>query len=254
MGKRLEGKVCIITGATSGMGRDSAVLFGEEGAKLILAGRREEKGSEVVEIIRKKGGEATFVKTDMTVDSQVDNLVQRTVDMYGRIDVLFGNAGIPSHGKFEEFDMQKDYEDIFRINTRSDIYITKKVIPCMIKQKKGSVIYTTSNAAWQGAIYLSAYCASKGAVKMLSKTLAMEYAPLNIRFNTIQPGCILSEMSTPEGPVAEHIIPMTPMGRAGTGREVGYLALFLASDESSYITGTDISIDGGFSAGCNVRF
>lgn len=249
MAHRLDGKVCIVTGATSGIGRESAILFGEEGAKVVLVGRRAEMGAEVEKIIRDAGGEATFIQCDLTDDAQVDAMVEKAIETYGRIDVLFGNAGAGPGVNFLEFDMEKDYKPIFDLNIRADIYLTRKIVPYMVEQGGGSCIYTTSAAAEAGAIGLSHYSPTKGAVKMFARTLALELGPHNIRFNTIQPGVIKSEMSTGDDPVSRIITGYIPLGRMGTGREVGYAAVFLASDESAFVTGSELKVDGGFTAG-----
>jgi len=250
--KRLDGKVCLITGTTSGMGKVSSMLFAQEGAKVVMAARREERGKEIEEIIRKAGGEAIFVKTDITVDADVDHLINTAIEKYGRIDVTFANAGISATFKSQDIDMEKDYEELFRINCRSDFYLTKLVVPYMIKQRGGSIIFNASVGGGMGISYQSTYAASKAVAISLSKSLAIELGKYNIRANSILPGGVYTELVQPGSFVEKYMLPTIPLGRLGTVQEVANVALFLASDESSYVSGAQIVVDGAFSSGQNI--
>ena len=245
---KLDGKVAIITGATSGIGRATTELFVEEGAKVVFGARRDEIGKQFEEDLRKKGFEAKFVRTDVTDEEDLKNLVQTTLDTYGQIDILYNNAGIsrppcPCH----EMDMQNDYDFLFGVNLRSYFVLTKLVIPHMLKNGKGSVVNTASVAAEIGVPLCSTYAAVKGAIKQMTKSLAAEYATQGIRFNAVLPGTIQTEL-LPKGDVIQEIIATIPMKRLGTADEIASGVLFLASDDASYCTGTMLVIDGGLTA------
>ena len=245
---RLEKKVAIITGATSGIGKTTTELFAEEGAKVVFAARREELGRQFEADLRKKGFEATFVRADVAKEEDLRNLVTTALDTYGQIDILFNNAGIsrppcPCH----EMDMEKDFDFLFDVNLRSYFALTKRVIPHMLKAGKGSVVNTASVAAEIGVPMCSTYAAVKGAIKQMTKSLAAEYATRGIRFNAVLPGTVLTEL-LPKGDVIKDIVATIPMKRLGTAEEIAAGVLFLASDEASYCTGTMLLIDGGLSA------
>jgi len=249
---RLEGKVCIITGATSGIGRESAKVFAREGAKVVFAGRREARGREVEAEIKAAGGDCLFVRTDVTIDADCDNLVKAALDTYGTIDVFFGNAGSSSFFHFEKMDWKKDYDDIFALNCRADYYLTKAILPTFMEKKSGNFIYTCSIAATQGSVYLTTYASTKAAVTQLAKSIAIEFGAYGIRANCIYPGPIITEMTEPGGPIERMFTPLVPLGRMGTCEEIANCALFLASDECRFLTGTTITVDGGVTAGMNL--
>ncbi|MCR5845495.1 MAG: SDR family oxidoreductase [bacterium] len=249
---RLQDKVIIVTGATSGIGRVGAKMMAAEGAKVVAAGRRQEKGDSLIEEIKAAGGEAIFVKTDVTVDADCDALVQAAIDKYGRIDCVWNNAGSGPMVPFEKLDFATDYKDMMDVNLRADFYLTQAAIPQMLKQGKGDFIYTTSIGATQGSIYLQTYSAAKAGTVQLAKGIALEYGTRGIRANAIMPGPIRSEMTYEGSDVEKMFTPMLCAGRIGNPEEVGYLAIFLASDEARFLTGTAITIDGGLTTGMYV--
>lgn len=242
---KLDGKVAIITGATSGIGRATTELFVEEGAKVVFGARREEMGKEFEEDLKKKGFEAKFVQTDVVNEEDLKNLVQTTLDTYGQIDILFNNAGITQKPCYcHEMDMEKDLGYLFDVDIKSHFVLNKLVIPHMLKNGKGSIISMASVAAEIGTPMFSGYHAAKGAVKQMTKALAAEYATQGIRFNAVLPGMTQTAIIPDDGSV-EEVISTIPMQRLAKPREISQGVLFLASDDSSYCTGTMLLIDGG---------
>ena len=249
---RLDGKVAIVTGGGSGMGRATAILFAKEGARLVVAGRRAESIEETVGMIREAGDEAIFVKTDVSKTKDVKNMVKTTIDTYGKLDVLFNNAAVieqevvPLHECKEE-----DFDKVIAVNLRGVFLCMKYAIPEMLKTGGGSIINQGSNSCIQGAPNLASYSASKGGVASLSMAAAMDYLRQNIRINWTIPGLILTPMieSRTEGDreTLRKLEAAQPLGRFGAEDEIANLALFLASDESSYITATGIKVDGALS-------
>jgi NAD(P)-dependent dehydrogenase (short-subunit alcohol dehydrogenase family) len=245
MGNRLEGKVALITGATSGIGEASVELFAEEGAKVVFAGRRKENGEAVEKRLRSQGYEVKFVQTDMTKDGDLKNLAQTAVDLYGEINVLFNNAGISIYDSF--LDMPLETADaILDTNYRSMYRFCKIVVPIMVEQGKGgSIINTSSVGGLGGAPTLVPYCGSKGAVRLFSHALAKELGAYGIRVNSLHPGLTLTDMTLKEPGFVEMGSQHLPLGRGADPREIAYGALFLAGDESSFMTAADLVLDGG---------
>ena len=249
---RLDGKVAIVTGGGSGMGRATALLFAKEGARLVVAGRRTENIEETVRMIREAGGEAIFIKTDVSKAKDVKNMVKAAIDAYGKLDILFNNAAIieqeevPLHECKEE-----DFDRVIAVNLKGVFLCMKYAIPEMLKTGGGSIINQGSNSCIQGAPNLSSYSASKGGVASLSMAAAMDYLRQNIRINWTMPGLILTPMieTRIEGDkgAIKKLEAAQPLGRFGTEEEIANLALFLASDESSYITATGVKVDGALS-------
>lgn len=246
---RLEGKVCIITGTSSGMGAETARVFAREGAKVVGAARRADKGEKVFEEIRSEGGEGIFVQCDVLKLEDLDNLVNTCIDTYGRVDVLINNAGTGNFFNIHEMDLEHDFEWTFNLFARSSWYLSKLVLPYMMKQNKGDILFTLSTAAIEGVPQGSAYSGAKAAVSRLSKAIAMGYGKYDIRSNTIMPGLITTELSEPGGPMEQLQIPYIPMHRPGTTKEIAEAYVFLASDECRFCTGIDLIIDGGNKAG-----
>lgn len=248
MAGRLADKVAIVTGATSGIGRATAVLFAKEGAKVVMAGRRENLGAEVVKEIAAFGGDAIFVKTDMTNKADIANIVKTTVDKYGRIDVLVNNAGVLTTFDFENMDEAKDFDAIFDTNVKGYFLLTQAVAPYMLKQGKGSIVNIASIGAEVGVPNNVAYSASKGAVRQFTRSLAGEYAKRGVRVNVIMPGLTNSGMVPVGSPFEKEAIKIVPMGRAASPEEIAPGILFFASDESSFCTGSSLVLDGGATA------
>jgi len=248
MAERLKDKVCMITGATSGIGRASAELFAEEGGKVVFTGRREEQGKAAEAEFRGKGYDVKYVRCDITVAKDREDLVKDTLDTYGRIDVLFNNAGVNFYQRFEELDMEKA-DLILDTNYRSMVALTRLVVPVMIEQGGNTTIVNTASI---GAIIGSAtcvpYCGSKGAVKLFTQALAAELAKYNIRVNALMPGLTLTDMTLSDPDFIEMASAGLPLGRGADPREMAFGALFLAGPESSFMTAQSLIIDGGFTA------
>lgn len=250
--KRLKEKVVLITGIASGIGRATARIFAQEGAKVVGADISQEKGLEVIEAIKRAGGEATFVKADVSETSHVKRLVEKALAC-GRIDVLFNNAGVELVKKLKDT-TEEEWDRIVKINLRSVFLCCKYVIPEMIKSGGGVIINNSSVAGLVGS-FSPAYSAAKGGIIALTKTLAVELAPDNIRVNCICPGAIetpmlqrvLKKQGDPELIRTERV-KSYPIGRFGKPEEIAQTALFLASDESSFMTGAVVAVDGGFTS------
>jgi NAD(P)-dependent dehydrogenase (short-subunit alcohol dehydrogenase family) len=250
---RLTSKVAIITGAASGIGEATAKLFAQEGASLLLADWQEERGEKMAKAIRETAPKATFLKTDVSKTEDVEALVRAAVREYGRLDVIFNNAGIEGEMNKPTADCTlENWHRVIGINLTGVFFGMKYAIPEMLKTGGGSIINTASVAGLVGFAGIPAYCAAKGGVVQLSKCAAIEYAKQNIRVNVICPGVIWTPMveratgGTEEG--REAFTAFEPVGRLGTAEEVANVALFLASDESSFCTGAPFIVDGGFVA------
>lgn len=250
--KKLTDKTAIITGATKGMGRAIAERFAEEGASVVLAGRSTDLGNDVVETIRKKGGKALFVKTDVRNQEENKALVELALETYGSIDIVVANAGMLGLGSLTEVPVETWHKTL-DTNLNSVFFLLRECIPHM-QQKGGTVVVTGSIAAYKGFPNHAAYNASKGAVQALVKQLAVDYAP-QVRVNLIQPGAVDTELyrsSAVAFPNADTILDEVPgslpMKRVGTPEDIAKAVLFLASDDASWITGTVLTVDGGASA------
>jgi NAD(P)-dependent dehydrogenase (short-subunit alcohol dehydrogenase family) len=243
---RLDGKVAIITGAGAGMGRAAAILFAKEGAKVVVACRTVEAGEETVKMIKEAGGEAKFVKADVSKADDVKNMVKKTVDTYGKLDVIYNNAAILGRAAFTENITEEEWDKIMAINLKGVWLGMKYAIPEMLKNGKGSIINTASQCGERGTRNLGAYSASKGGVLALTRVTAMELAKKNIRVNALNPGIIATPMAlTLPKEEQEGFAAIIPQGRLGRPEEIAYAALFLASDESSHVTGHALVVDGG---------
>lgn len=254
---RLKGKVAIITGSTSGIGKATAALFAQEEAKVVVVGRRFETGEIVTGEIKKRGGEAIFVKTDISDPEQVKRLLERTFAVYGKVDILFNNAGIlPESAKKPIADCSiEEWDHMMTVNAKGVFITSKYVIPEMINNGGGVIINTSSQLAFVAIKGRGIYSASKSAVAMLTKAIAIEYAPYHIRANCICPGLVETEIGMPIIREAQKdektwtsLIEKYPIGRLGKPEDIAHAALFLASDESSWITGSCLMIDGGYTA------
>ena len=251
MGK-LEGTVAVITGAASGIGRATAQLFAQEGAKVVLADWSEMQGQEVAAAIAGDGGAAVFVRVDVSSAEDVQRMVRTAVDTYGRLDVLFNNAGVEGEQAPTADCTLENWDRVININLKGVFLGMKYAIPQMLKNGGGSIINNASVAGIVGFAGIPAYCASKGAVIQLTKAAALEYAQQGIRLNVICPGVIstpMVERFIHENDEARKALEAAePVGRFGTAEEVASLALYLAGDESAFCTGAPFIIDGGFVA------
>jgi NAD(P)-dependent dehydrogenase (short-subunit alcohol dehydrogenase family) len=250
---RLRDKVAIITGAGSGLGRAAALLFAKEGAKVVVAANRDKDGEHTVKSIKDVGGDALFVKVDVTKAADLQNAVKTAVAKYGRLDIMFNNAGTPGPGKTIADITEEEWHKVISVNLTGVFLGTKHAIPEMLKGGGGVIINTSSVAALSPRRYAGAYAAAKAGVIQLTRTTALEYARKNIRANCILPGPIDTPFFTkvaggdPEKIAAfkEKVLKEVPMGRFAQPEEIAQVALFLASDEASYITGAAFAVDGG---------
>lgn len=244
---RVAGKVAVITGSTSGIGKASAVLFAWEGAKVVVVGRRVDRGEAVVRTIRENGGEAIYVRADMTVEADMENVVETAMDTHGRIDILFNNAGYMMNKPTLEI-TREDWDKYLNLDAYSYLRMMQLTLPVMERQGGGVVLNCTSLAAVDVDIPDNTlYGFMKAGVNHMSRVIAKEYAGKRIRINTLLPGLIETEMvrNGPNGEKYDFISTLNPMGRPGTILETAYAALFLCSEESAYITATSLVIDGG---------
>lgn len=248
--------MAIITGAGSGIGKASALLFAREGAKVIVADHNEKSGSDVANQIKNEGGEAIFVRTDVTKSSSIQEMVQKSVAKFGKIDVLFNNVGFFGiSGTVVEI-KEEDWDLMIEINLKSTFLVSKYVIPEMLKLGKGSIVNMASECGFVGTPGESAYCAAKAGVVLLTKAMALDYAAKGIRVNAIAPCNIdtpmfnryLNEHSDDAVELRKEVLKMMPMQRFGKPEEIAAVALFLASDDASYVTGTTIMADSGFTS------
>jgi NAD(P)-dependent dehydrogenase (short-subunit alcohol dehydrogenase family) len=252
---KLIGRVSIITGGNSGIGKATAMLFAKEGAKVVIAGRNSSRGREVVQAIEKQRGQAMFVRTDVSKSSDVRNLVETASGRFGRIDILFNNAALSPVGTVLDTS-EREWSDVIETNLTGTFLCTKYVLPHMIKRKKGAIINTGSINSLMAMKKEAAYDASKGGVLMLTRAVALDFAEFNIRANCICPGAIetpmlrdlLDKADDPRAAEAD-LVKKHPLGRIGSPEEVANMALFLASDESSFVTGAAFPVDGGMLGG-----
>ena len=247
--KTFSDKVALVTGGTSGIGRTTAIAFARAGAKVVLTGRREKEGAQVVAEIQKLGGDAGFVRADVAKDADVKAMVDFTVDKFGRIDVAFNNAGVEWKGPLEQA-TEAEYRRIFDINVWGVLNSMRHQIPVMLKSGGGAIVNNSSVAGHVGLGQVSIYIASKHAVEGLTKSVALEFAKQNIRINAVAPGVIATEMFDrfAEDTLRDQITSMIPAGRAGVSEEIAAAVLYLCSDDAKFTVGTSLVIDGGWVA------
>ena len=245
------GKVALVTGGTSGIGKATAIAFAQAGAKVVLSGRREKEGAAVVAEIERLGGTAAFVRADVAVEADVKAMVDFVVATYGRLDVAFNNAGVEWMGPLEAA-TEEDYRRVFDINVWGVLNSMRHEIPAMLRTGGGAIVNTSSVAGHIGMGQVSIYIASKHAVEGLTKAVALEFAKQNIRVNAVAPAVIATDMvdrfAGKEGEMREYLKSLHPVGREGTGEEVAAAVLYLCSDAAKFTTGVSLPVDGGFLA------
>lgn len=244
---RLSNKVALITGAGSGIGKASAILFSQEGANVAVACRTVPHGQETVDLIRTNGGKAVLVRADVSKADEVERMVRTTVDTLGRIDILFNNAGVaPLPIPTEELE-EELWDRTMAVNTKGIFLGCKYAIPFMKTQGGGVIINTASASGVRPRSGTSAYCASKGAAIILTKALAIELASFKIRVNCINPVATDTPMAAWLATSGQNkdVIATIPLGRFAQPQEIAYAALYLASDESAMVTGVALDVDGG---------
>jgi 3-hydroxybutyrate dehydrogenase len=250
----LDGKVALVTGGASGIGRATALTFAREGAKLIIADMNEDGGQQTVHMITENGGDATFVQVDVTSATEVEEMISKTVETYGRLDCAHNNAGVtqqayPPTAEFSE----DDWHRVIAINLTGVWLCMKYEIPQMLKQESGAIVNMASIAGLVGLAGRSAYVASKHGVVGITRTAALEYAKQGIRVNCVCPGYIRTPMVEyviqHEGhQLEEQIVSREPIGRLGTPEEIAETVVWLCSDAASFVTGHTMTVDGGYVA------
>lgn len=251
--KRFKGKGVIITGGASGIGKATAERFLEEGAKVAILDVSEKNGETALKELKKKGFTPLILTGDVAKSSDVKKMVSTAKAKLGRIDVLFNNAGILVEGTVEDV-TEKDWDRIMAVNVKGVFLMAKEVVPIMLKQRKGAIVNNASCSGLVGDRNAIAYNTSKGAVVLMTKCMALDYAKKNIRVNCVCPGEIDTPMLRQEArsrkmPVEEYrkeLCEYHPIGRLGVPSEVANAVLFLASDQASFITGAAFSVDGGY--------
>jgi NAD(P)-dependent dehydrogenase (short-subunit alcohol dehydrogenase family) len=243
------GKVALITGGNAGIGRATAIEFAKRGAKVVITGRREKEGHEVIAEIEAFGGEALFAKTDVSKESDVKAMIERTLETFGRLDYAFNNAGIEETLTPLSNQTEEAYDQIMDINVKGVWLSLKHEISAMLKTGGGAIVNSSSIAGLVGFAMAPVYVASKHAVIGLTKSIALEYAKQNVRVNAVAPGSIETRMlrdfaSAPE--VRQMLEAGHPMGRIGQPKEVASTVIWLCSGGASFVTGQTLAIDGGY--------
>jgi len=247
--RRFEGKVALVTGGGSGIGRATSLAFANEGAKVVIDDINVEGGEETLAMVKRAGGEAIFVKANVSKATEVEPLVQKAIDTYGRLDCAYNNAGVGEPLKRVHKTSEDNWDRVMATNLKGVYLCMKYEIPHMLKQGKGAIVNTSSLAGLKGLSGQAAYVASKHGVVGLTKSAAIEYATLGIRINCICPGVINTPLIAPNMKDRPHVekgyIDMEPIGRLGKPEEIASAVLWLCSDEASFAIGSIFSVDGG---------
>jgi NAD(P)-dependent dehydrogenase (short-subunit alcohol dehydrogenase family) len=250
--KEFQGKVALVTGGTSGIGRAAAIAYAREGANVVVAGRRVTEGEETVRLVRAQGREAMFVPTDVAREAHVKNLIGRTLEQFGRLDFAFNNAGIEQVPTPFLEQTVETFDEVMDINVKGVWLSMKYEIPAMLKTGGGSIVNTSSGLGVIGMPGIEIYVASKHAVIGLTKSAALEFGKQGIRVNSVLPAAIDTDMfqrfagENPE--FRAQVTALHPIGRIGTSEEIADAAIWLSSSKSSFVTGHSLLVDGGFTA------
>lgn len=250
---RVEGKVALVTGGGSGIGKASSLRLAEEGARVVVTDISEERGNGTVEEIKGNGGEGLFLLHDVTKESQWESVVKETREALGGLDILLNNAGIYLIKPLAETTVE-EWDNLMAVNVTGVFLGMKHVAPAMAEAGGGSIINLSSVTGLTGVAGRTLYGASKGAVRVMTKDVAMEYARARVRVNSVHPGYVNTGMAeygaSMDGTTVEELgARLSPMGRIGEPEDVANMVLFLASDESKYVTGAEFVVDGGMTAG-----
>lgn len=250
---RLKDKITLITGGGSGIGKATALLFAEEGAKVVIADWVSKGAEEVIQAIKAKGAEATYVYADVSQSDDVQNMIKTTIDTYGRLDILFNNAGVEQQLASTADTAEELWGRVININLKGVFLGMKYAIPEMLKRGGGVIVNTASINSFVAISHQPAYNSSKGGVLLLTKTAALEYAKDNIRVNCVCPGPVDTPLlaRTRDSDLWRELAPTRlkpPVGRLATAEDIARAVLYLVSDESSYCTGTALLVDGGFTS------
>ena len=251
MNTPFTGKVALITGGTAGIGRATAIAFAERGANVVVSGRREAEGAESVALIEKAGGTGLFVRTDVANESDIEAMVAKTLERFGRLDFAFNNAGVGGQGRATMTATADIYDQIMDINVRGVFFSMKHQIPAILQSGGGAVVNNASVLALRPSANSPIYSASKAAVVGLTKSAALEFAPKGVRINAICPAIIETDMTEQirgDEQSRAYLLSRHPVGRFGQSEEVAASVLYLCSPEASFITGIALPLDGGFAA------
>lgn len=244
-------KIVLVTGATSGIGKATALAFAEAGAKVVLTGRREKEGAEVAAQIINTGGTAAFVRADVAKEADMVKAIDFVLSTHGRLDAAFNNAGVEITGPLQEV-TEEQYRHTFDINVWGVLNAMKHEIAAMLKTGGGAIVNTSSVAGRIGLAQASLYVATKHAVEGLTKAVALEFATQGIRVNAVAPGTIATDMVErmvgKEGDARNWLLSLHPVGRFGASEEIAAAVLYLASDAAKFTTGTTLLVDGGWTA------
>lgn len=249
--KSLEGKVALVTGGTSGIGAATALAYAREGAKVVVSGRREKEGREVVASIEAEGGKAIFVQADVSREAGVKNLVETTLKTFGRLDIAFNNAGVEQSLTPLPDQTEEQYDRIMDINVKGVWLSMKHEIPAMLETGGGAIVNNSSIAGTIGMATVPVYVASKHAVEGLTKSTALEFAKQGVRVNAVAPAAIETRLFTDfasDPAIRQALENAHPVGRIGQPEEVASAVVYLSSPAASFITGTTLTIDGGYTA------
>jgi NAD(P)-dependent dehydrogenase (short-subunit alcohol dehydrogenase family) len=251
---RLKDKVALITGGTSGIGEATALLFAKEGAEVAITGRNRQRGAAVLARIKAVGDEGLFLRADVSSAADCRNAVEETVNAFGRLDILFNNAGVFYPQTALECS-EKEWDEQIEVNLKGAFLMSKFVLPIMIRQGRGAIVNNASGWGIVGGDHAVAYCASKGGVVLMTKAMAIDHGEQGIRVNCVCPGDVETPMLPADAKMRglkwdEYIAGCAnrPLGRVGTPEEIAKAVLFLASDESSFMTGAALIVDGGGTA------